>query len=47
LNPDEILQKYHDHINPGLADLLQLGGLAAVDDKAEVPMFGMLAEIST
>jgi len=35
LNPDEILQKYHDHINPGLADLLQLGGLAAVDDKAE------------
>ena len=35
MNPDEILQKYHDHINPGLADLLQLGGLAAVDDKAE------------
>ncbi|WP_018962981.1 aspartate aminotransferase family protein [Coprothermobacter platensis] len=35
MNSDEIIQNYHDHINPGLADLLQLGGLAAVDDRAE------------
>lgn len=37
MNSEEILHSYHDHINPGLADLLQLGGLAAIDDRAEGP----------
>ncbi|NPV88569.1 aspartate aminotransferase family protein [Coprothermobacteraceae bacterium] len=35
MTPEEILQQFHDHVNPGLADLLQIGGLASVDEYAE------------
>jgi len=32
---DEVWKKYHDYINPSLADLMKYGGLVAVETKAE------------
>ncbi|WP_449185857.1 aspartate aminotransferase family protein [Zhurongbacter thermophilus] len=32
---DEVWQKYHDYINPALADLMRYGGLVSVETRAE------------